>query len=223
MIESPAKVSEKDWRPTSAIPTAVRKWGYAPNLERWHPGDLVLTRAEEPERASKMIQEVQAEGYGVEASVWTHAAVYMGDGLMLCEAQIDPPKACSVIIAKIWDYVGSHHLLVKRSRHAESIEKGWAIATAAATKIGSAYDVAFIAKLAIDRTFVGDKIWQKDQQGKVSAGAFVCSSLYSTAHAYATGVSITDHTNGLCVPAYLAGLKEPHLLEVGFDWHRIPQ
>jgi hypothetical protein len=164
---------------------------------------------------------IQSLGYGEEFASWTHAAVYLGDGLMLCEAQIDPPDACSVIIAKVWDYVGSHYIMVKRSLHAQTIDRGWAIATAAATKIGTAYDVKFIVKLAADRLFVGDDVWLKDQTGKISSNALVCSTLYSTAHAYVTGVSITDRTNGLCVPAYLASISDPHLEELQLGWRRI--
>jgi hypothetical protein len=210
------------WTPTSALPQAVREWGYVPDFKTWHPGDLVLTKSTNPDRISREIQKIQALGYGDEFASWTHAAVYLGDGLMLCEAQLDPFEGiCSVITAKIWAYVGTHHICVRRSRHAADKESGWAIATAAATKIGSEYDWEFIVKLSAARIFVGDKIWQQDQTGKITSSAFVCSSLYSTAHAYVTDVSITDKTNGLCVPAYLAS-QTNHLTTVKFSWQKIP-
>jgi hypothetical protein len=220
-IPRPTDVLSENWRPKTAIPQALREWGYVPDLESWHPGDLLLTKAVDPDWISKEIENIQTLGYGDTFASWTHAAVYLGDGLMLCEAQIDPGALiCGVIIAKLWDYIGTHNILVKRSRHAADRELGWAIATAAATKIGDSYDWKFILKLAAERLFVGDKIWLHDQTGKISSKALVCSSLYSTAHAYVTDVSITDRTNGLCVPAYLAS-EEKHLKPVQFSWRKI--
>jgi hypothetical protein len=127
---------------------------------------------------SRQIHKIQELGYGSKFAEWTHAAVYLGDELMLCEAQLDPWEGIfEVIIAKIWGYVGSHQILLKRSHHAPDREAGWAIAAAAATKIGGAYDWKFIVKLAAERLFVGDAIWQHDQEDKKSPAAFVCSSL----------------------------------------------
>jgi hypothetical protein len=218
----PSRLKDEPWVPPTAIPEQVRRWGYYPDVSQWQAGDVVLTRSATPDAVSRQISAIQALGYGEEAASWTHAAVYLGDGLMLCEAQIDPPRACSVIIAKVWEYVGTHDLLVKRSRFAADVGSGSAIAIAAATKIGAAYDVPFILKMAASRAFLGDEVWLRDQASNVSAGSFVCSSLYSTAHAYVTNVSLTDKVNGLCVPAYLAQTLGRFLVEVPFEWFRIP-
>jgi hypothetical protein len=83
------------------------------------------------------------------------------------------------------------------------------------------YDYGFILKLATARSFLGDKVWLRDQHGKISRGAYICSTLYATAHAYATEVSIADKTNGLCVPAYLA-YNTWDLPEVRFPWVKLP-
>jgi hypothetical protein len=80
-----------------------------------------------------------------------------------------------------------------------------------------AYDWQFILKIAADRAFLGEDVFVRDQTGRVSAERYVCSSLYSTAHAWVTRVSITDRTNGLCIPAFLAA-DEEHLHTVDFDW-----
>jgi hypothetical protein len=220
-IPAPTNRAAGDWIPRTAIPQALRQFGYVPDWSAWHPGDLLLTQSPNPDKVSQQIQNAQALGYGDKLALWTHAAVYLGDGLMLCEAQIDPPNACSVIIAKVWEYIGSHYLMLKRSLHAPTPERGWAIAAAAATKLGAAYDVKFILKFVADRVRLGDAVWLKDQTSKVTVGALVCSSLYSTAHAYATDVPISDKLNGLCVPAYLAGLEDPHLREIDFPWKKI--
>jgi hypothetical protein len=220
-LPRPTNLQGGPWTPTTAIPRAIRTWGYVPDFTTWHPGDLVLTRPFKPDWISIQIQKLQELGYGSEFGSWTHASIYLGDGLTLCEAQIDPAEGIfDVIVAKIWEYLGTHEILLKRSRHALQKELGWAIATAAATKIGSEYDWRFVLKMACDRLFLGDAIWQQDQTGKISPRAFVCSSLYSTAHAYVTDISITDRTNGLCVPAYLAA-QHYHLTTVEFPWRTI--
>lgn len=222
-IPAPTKVLDQKWIPSTAIPERLRNWGFVPDTSAWHPGDVILTKSPNPDRISKLIQAVQTFGYGAEPAEWTHAAVYLGDGLLLCEAQIDlnmSDPVCSVIVAKLWDYLGTHDIMVRRSRHADDRESGWAIAVAAATKIGSAYDWKFIMKLAADRTFVGDDVFLRDHTGKISSNAYICSSLYSTAHAYVTDVSLTDKTNGICVPAYLAS-NTRHLDTVEFSWKRI--
>lgn len=209
---------KKTWRPQTAIPKALIEWGRVPDFDVWHPGDLVLVKDKKPDWISKAIQRIQEPGYGPEHAEWTHAAIYLGDGLMLCEAQLDPAQRIfSVIVAYCWNYFGTHDLLVKRSNYALDKEAGWAIAAAAATKIGGAYDWKFILKLAAERLLVGDDVLVHDQSGKISANSYVCSSLYSTAHAYVTDITITDKTNGLCIPAFLAADRR-HLKTIDFDW-----
>jgi hypothetical protein len=147
--------------------------------------------------------------------------VYLGSGLMLCEAQLDPLGGkCSVIIARLWDYLGSHEILVRRSKRASKISDGWALATAVATKIGDAYDWRFILKFLAKRVAQGDQVWLSFNAHLETKSSFVCSSLYSTAHAYVTDVSITDKTNGLCVPAFLAA-EGKHLVNVDYEWLKI--
>ncbi len=220
-IPRPTHLSGGEWTPPTAIPQTLQQFGYVPDWASWHPGDLLLTQSPDPDGVSQQIQSTQALAYLNEFAAWTHAAVYLGDGLMLCEAQIDLPKTCRVIIAKVWEYIGSHHLMLKRSLHAQTVERGWAIAAAAASQLGADYDVKFILKMAKDRAFLGDKVWLKDQTGKITSGQLVCSSLYSTAHAYVTDVPLSDKLNGVCSPAFLAGLEAPHLRKIDFPWKKI--
>src|SRR6266403_4073483 len=95
-IPAPTNLAAGDWIPRTAIPQALRQFGYVPDWSAWHPGDLLLTQSPNPDKVSQQIQSTQALGYGDRLARWTHAAVYLGDELMLCEAQIDPPTACSV-------------------------------------------------------------------------------------------------------------------------------
>lgn len=209
---------KKKWRPRTYISQSLKAWGRVPDFDVWHPGDLILTKDKNPDWISKIIQRIQEPGYGSEYGEWTHSAIYLGDGRMVCEAQIDPAEGIfSVIVAPCWNYFGTHDLLVRRSNFASDKEAGWAIATAAVTKIGDAYDWKFVFKLGRDWALKGDDFLLLDQSGKISAGSYVCSSLYATAHAYVTDVTFTDKTNGLCMPAFLAGERR-HLRTIEFDW-----
>ena len=208
----------KTWRPKTAIRDALRSFGRVPDFDMWHPGDLILAKSQTPDLISRAIRMVQESAYGTQRAQWTHAAIYLGDELMLCEAQFDAAALIfKVIVAPCWNYFGTNDLLVKRSKWALDREKGWAIATAAATKIGNAYDWQLILKLAADRVRFGKDVFIRDQSRNISANSYVCSSLYSMAHAYATDVAIIDKVNNLCVPAFLAG-ERSHLQTVEFDW-----
>jgi hypothetical protein len=217
-----AITEQKKFVPPTALPASVLAFGKVPDFAAWHPGDVILTKNPNPDAISKAISAVQKPNYGQKSAEWTHAAIYLGDGLLLCEAQIDINLWRSIFkvqIANCWEYYTSHCIRVRRSRHAKQREEGWAIAIAAATKIGEQYDWQFILKIAADRVWLGEDVFVRSQQGKVSARTYVCSSLYSTAHVYATDVNITDKTNGLCVPAFLA--ITPHLFTVKWGWVKI--
>jgi hypothetical protein len=99
------------------------------------------------------------------------------------------------------------------------VERGWAIATAAATCIGGKYDVGFVLNLGRQalqgKTLVDAKI------PAASKREFICSTLYSTAHAYVTDIDLSDKFNGSCLPAYLAGLTGRHMVDVPEQWLRI--
>lgn len=213
--------SKRKVTPRTAIPEHVRANGKWLDFEKWHPGDVILVKSKNPDPISRVIEAVQTTGYGADHAKWTHVAIYLGDGLMLCEAQIDPPQRIfSVMVSHIWDYFTEHEILLRRSKWALDKEKGWAIATAAATRIGMAYDWQFIVKLAAERLVGGKDFLVTDQTRKISADRYVCSSLYSTAHAWVTRVTITDLTNGLCIPAFLAADQE-HMRTIEFDWLEI--
>jgi len=206
--------------PQTLIANGLRDWGYFPDVSGWHPGDLILTKPAEPDVGSKLISLAQQAGYADYAE-WTHAAVYLGDGLMLCEAQFDPPHDCEVIVTELANYVGTHTLMVKRSHYAAEKELGWAIATAAATKIGSKYDISFVLDVGAQMSR-GHTLEDGVELPPSSDRAFLCSTLYTTAHAYATNVAISDKLlKGSCFPAFLAGLYEPYLFDVPLRWRKI--
>ncbi|MDH2346806.1 hypothetical protein [Bradyrhizobium sp. SSUT77] len=220
LLPPPTNTIEGIYVPDGVIPDTLRKWGYFPDVDSWYPGDLLLTSSVEPDWVSKKIQQVQTSGYGVDNARFTHAAVYLGDGLMVCEAQIDPLKSIKEVrVTKLWDYLGTHEIRVRRSVHVINREIGWAIAVAACLRIGKDYDWKFIGGIALRHAWTG-KAMMSDLTDLETNNKFVCSSLYSAAHAYVTGISINDRGNGICAPAYLAGTQK-HLADVEFGWRKI--
>src|SRR6476659_3689762 len=73
------------------LPPAARKWGRMLDLEDLEPGDLILFRPVNPnlDKISQLIIAAQMQaGFSEEDARWTHAAVYLGDGELICEANI---------------------------------------------------------------------------------------------------------------------------------------
>src|ERR1700693_4303524 len=85
--------SDTTWRARTALPQELLDSGLVPDFDVLHPGDLILVKASQPDFISKQIEKLQALGYGSEHAAWTHAAIYLGDELMLCEAQFDPERS----------------------------------------------------------------------------------------------------------------------------------
>lgn len=222
LMPAPSNVhSHGKFKVCTAIPLALRSWGYIPDFTTWQPGDLILTRAAEPDIISREIQTAQAKAYNKQAAAWTHAAIYLGDQRLICEADIDPlARTFCVKVSPLTKYLGTHEILVRRSQLANERENGWAIATAAATRIGDGYDWKLVLKLAIERYLKGREILVENQSSKITGGSVVCSSLYSFAHAYVTRVILSDDTNGLCTPAYLS-LDDRYLKTIEFSWWQI--
>ena len=73
-----------------ALPRGTRTFGKLVDTSNLRPGDLLLSREQEPDRISQLIAEVQAEGgYATQDGRWTHAAMYVGDDQSVIEATFD--------------------------------------------------------------------------------------------------------------------------------------
>jgi hypothetical protein len=164
----------------------------------------VLTRAIEPDRVSRAITDAQLRGgYAQDDSIWTHAAVYLGDGLNVCEATFDSIwSSGKVCVTPIWDYCGGHAIRVRRSSYIENKEDGWRMAMLALTHLRKQYDFQFILRLAW-LAFRGKGFWQSDIVVPIRASALVCSTLYADAHSKAT-LRVLGEQSGLCLPAFLS-------------------
>jgi hypothetical protein len=219
LLPDSAPLANGNWVPPGAIPASLREFGKYPNTSDWWPGDLLLTRDIEPDRVSRAITSAQVRGgYHQDDSDWTHAALYLGDGLNVCEASFDSPwRGGDVRITRLWDYCGSYALRVRRSTFITEEETGWLMAVSALTHLREDYDFSYVWKLAL-QAWSGRGFWQSDIRVSIKPSALVCSTLYADAHNRVTR-RLLGESNGLCVPAYLSQCRE--LDEINADWLRI--
>src|SRR5712692_5760688 len=76
------------WKPTGALPRAVRDFGKFPAVSLWQPGDLLLIGAVRPGWVARKIIQTQETQFAITDACWHHAAVYMGDEQNVCEATV---------------------------------------------------------------------------------------------------------------------------------------
>src|ERR1700676_86670 len=85
-----------------------RNWGRIVDLSTLEPGDLLLFRPVNPESdsISQRITAAQLDaGLHRRHAQWTHAAVYLGDGQSVCEANFKTPgQRDGVVIRSVFDY-----------------------------------------------------------------------------------------------------------------------
>jgi hypothetical protein len=208
-----------NWIPPGAIPERFRKFGKFLATSSWWPGDLLLTRSVTPDRVSKALSEAQVKGgdHQIDAA-WTHAAVYIGDGLSLCEATFDSViTGGEVRITPLWDYCGDYVIKVRRSKYVTTRDAGWLLAIYTLTNLRKAYDFGYIRKLGF-RAFRGQGFWQSDIRVPIKAQALVCSTLFADAHSKTTR-HVFGEANGLCVPAFLSQCTD--LAPVTTEWINI--
>lgn len=210
------------WVPPGAIPPHVRDLNRYFHTDDWWPGDVLLTRHINPGFLPKQIQRFQEDGgYSAADAQWTHAAIYLGDGLNVCEAIVGSRFwKGEVTVSSLSKYVGSHGLRLRRSLELhDDKELGWRLAVQALSQLGKPYDigsvVGFARKIRKEHGF-----WAAQVRARISSkSARICSTLFSDAHNAVTGVTIGERTNGICVPAFLS--QSDSLQDVDIRWARL--
>ena len=195
--------------PSGPIPPAVRKFGFLPDIRQCQSGDLLLFSACDPPWISRAIVKAQTRGgYAHFDASWHHAAVYVGQ-YVICEAQ-----GRKVRISKLYDYVGSHRILVRRDSSLSS-RSGMEIAMKAMEQTGNPYGFFSLLELG----------WQslrgfwRPLQTLGEQRAVICSKLYADAYAQTTGKLLVSGKLGIPTPASLSLTNR--LSDVNVNWRRI--
>lgn len=200
------------WSPSGPIPPPLRQFGRFPNVRDWFPGDLLLFSAVHPNWISKSIIRGQENGgYAAEDARWHHVAVYLGDGISICEA-----TSTGVHHAPIYPYLGEYLLRVRRDPTLTPDQR-WQIAIKSLTRLGSRYSFRHILSLAY-HSWHG--FWrQNNSLPPLGAKAVICSQLFSEAYTLVTSRLPLSSPSGPMKPADLS-LTES-LTDIETSWLKI--
>ncbi len=200
-----------------------RKWGRILDLSALEPGDLLLFRPTKPstDSISENISKAQlAAGLHVRHAQWTHAAVYLGDGQNVCEANFKSPgQKDGVVIRSVFDYCDGTSAIRARRPKNMTPQQRMRIAIGALTNLGKGYDFRQIVNFAVDASRQGWLVRLKGVFGssdgpRLPPQSFVCSTLYQDALTYASkGNSV--RLGALCTPAQLSASDD-------FEWNDPP-
>jgi hypothetical protein len=208
----------REWAPNRALSPSVRSFGKFVDTAALRQGDLVLTREVLPDRISQLITSVQIQGgYASSDAIWTHAAMYVGDGQHVVEATFDSvATGGSVRMTPIDEYCGKYALRFRRPIHVVDAETAWLLVVRAMTRIRAPYALIDAAKMWIDVKFRNKGFWSTDKKWHEQAqGAVICSTLYADSYNEVTRRSLGE-VNGACVPAWLNMSDE--FTDVSVDW-----
>jgi hypothetical protein len=201
------------WIPPGPIPQSLRQFGRFPDVSKWLPGDLLLFSAVHPGWIPQSIIRGQERGgYAPEDARWHHAAVYLGDGISICEA-----VAKGVRYIPIYPYIlGNYRLRIRRDNTLTSEER-WKIAMQSLTRLRSPYGFSGIVSLA-RQSWRG--YWQsRGSLPPLGAGAVICSQLYSDSYSMVTGRLLVKTSTGTVKPADLSLTLQ--LTDVATPWLEI--
>lgn len=204
LLASAPPETDAAWVPPGAIPPRFRQFGKFFDTRNWRAGDLLLTRESASDRVGAAIKSAQLKGgYRESDAQWTHAAMYLGDGLTVCEATFSLwPIRTGVQITPLWDYCGDHCVRLRRPKAITTSEEAWLMAIRALTNIRKDYDFLYIVKLAW-QAHRGYGFWSQDRKVPIRGSALVCSTLYADAYTFQSK-RVLGENNGYCTPAYLS-------------------
>lgn len=200
----------------AVLPKAVRKLGHIPDWELLRPGDLILF-ASVPGKVKRLkdalgIPAIQERGgYASADARWFHAAVFLGVGFDVVEANM----IHGVRVASLLERLPDHLIRVRRSREWTEAS-GWRMALHAALMRGRPYSASTIARLA-QRAMSG--YWKHATDSAHAREALVCSQLYADAFQAAFDLTLMNQQAGEVTPAFLSASER--LVDIEIGWRRI--
>lgn len=190
-------------------PNVPSAWpgSYVPNLSDWEPGDLILI--EGVGVSGVVIQTGQAiSGRAMAlASGWSHAAVYVGSGMV-----VDATLTAGIQQQSLWNYVQHRAITVRRLQASVAVASpaGTSIAIAASRHVGKPYSLmqAVLGKLGWPASLAPDP------------NALYCSTFVGLVIAQATSVVLwSDPAFQPLFPGSIA--VHPDLEKVQLHWRSI--
>lgn len=193
------------------------------DLTALEPGDLFLFRPVDPtsDSISQRITQAQSDG-GLHKrhAQWTHAAVYLGDGQSICEANFKVPgQENGVTLRSAFDYCDGTYAIRARRPKNMTPQQRLRIAIGALTNLGKSYSFWQIVKFA--RAATEEGFWKSLGRGpQRPPQAFVCSTLYQDAYNFAFQGNAV-RLGALCTPAHLSASNDFEQNEPPLHWLEI--
>ena len=202
------------------VPPEIRKVGHVLDLDSLQPGDLILSSPHSKSNPlTRGISYVQGEGgYLPQDARWTHAAVYLGEWFLTCEA-----TRAGVGVGNLLDCMLHSALRVRRGWHNDQYldrENGWRTALFSATRLEDPYDLGHagqLGKLAKAGGFA--RYQRKPPKDSGKPEATICSELFQDAYCRATGVLVQNCLSREVTPAFLSATAM--LKDVPCCWRKL--
>lgn len=187
------------------LPPATRTFGRIFDDKDILPGDLLLTRPfGDSGLVSNSIVKAQSTAFHAGDAQWTHAAVCLGDGEHICEANFGiSGKPNGVIVRPLNDYADGKHAVKIRRPIGLNDQQRYRVAIGALTSLRKSYSFNYLMKLSY-RAWRGQGMWDNTHGPvRIDSNAVVCSTLYHDALQYGANVAVS-RTSNLCTPAHLS-------------------
>lgn len=203
-----------------ALPPEARAWNRVLDLGNLEAGDLLLFRSIEPDRISRAIVDAQRQGgFAQSHAQWTHAAVYLGDGEHICEANFFVPRHRNgIILRSAFEYCDGANAVRARRPKNMTAKQRLKIAIGALNSLGRGYSVRELFRFwRVARS--GRGFWDTTTASgpSIKTHALVCSTLYQDALAFA-GHGITIGIKPWCTPAHLSSSGDFETPEPTLNW-----
>lgn len=206
------------------LPKEARGWGRILDLTHLEAGDLLLFRNVPPhvDRVGHAIVSAQTNGGLHERHAqWTHAAVYLGDGEHVCEANFGLAGfPYGVIMRSVHCYCdGTYAIRARRPRNMGEQQR-LRIALGAMTNLGKGYSLGQIFSFW-NAARTGRGFWSSTRRGpRFKVRALVCSTLYQDAFNFAYQ-GTTVRMGSLCTPAHLSASSDFEVADPQLNWLEI--
>jgi len=189
------------------LPRKVRNFGYHPPLSQFEPGDLLLFSPKAPSMASRYILQDQQEYFGEPDARWTHAAVYIFDGMI-----IEATPRNGTALAFLHRYLPTHDILVRRHMTITPVQLTH-IVFHAFKRIQAGYPLIPLAFYLI-------RGWTYTIRPFDPKNYNICSELFHKACMAATRMALQGcPVDGLTKPAHLSAT--PSLSDVDIHWMKL--
>lgn len=199
----------------SSEPNPPKGWPgvYVPNFSEWQRGDIVLVRSDRTAtgrfiEAGQVLSTSAAMRAGRE---WTHAAIYVGDGMV-----IDATPRQPIMRRSVWAYCQDRPIAVRRLRAGPQVTGAQvqSIATAAEGFLQLPYSMW---RVVIDKL---KPRWFSSQTQRGSGQRLYCSTLVARAVVEATEIDLASEAAHR--PLYPAVLWSHPLLDpVHVEWRHL--